>query len=346
MQSMAESRASLVVTVDVEMDCAWAKPNRIALRNLRTLTRFQDLCDAFDVVPTYLLTYECTAMDEALSVLLPIAETRRCEVGHHLHVWTTPPFQDEGIPGIDTAWLHAYQYMLPDSLFMEKAECLLRAIETAYHLRPVSHRAGRWAVDRRTLLWLRDNGFAVDTSVVPCSDLAGPIADAGGPCCFDLPAMPYLWDLGSGHTVLEVPLTVSVPGEGLRRFLAAMLRTEFPGAACVARLLRKTLKVGKPLRPYPQYPAGTLSAIANAALRNGAQVLNLMLHSSELAPACSPSSSTVEQTQLVWNRLAEVLAYARQRGLVSRKLSELGDVLRQTNSVSTGVLPESSDPHP
>mgnify|MGYP001573000618 CR=1 FL=1 len=82
-----------VVTVDTEADDAWSCPNQIRLDNLKQLPRFQGLCDKFGIVPTYLLAYECAHRDEALSILKPLADSRRCEIGHHLHFWTCPPYQ-------------------------------------------------------------------------------------------------------------------------------------------------------------------------------------------------------------------------------------------------------------
>ena len=121
-----------VVTVDTEGDDAWSSPDDVRLENLRELPRFQDLCDEHAVVPTYLLAYECATRDEALSVLKPIADRGRCEIGHHLHVWTTPPFHREGPKGVDGEWIQAFQFQLPDSLFVEKAESLRQAIEKSF----------------------------------------------------------------------------------------------------------------------------------------------------------------------------------------------------------------------
>ena len=128
-----------------------------------TLERFQDLCDQYNVVPTYLLAYECATRDEALKILKPLSENRRCEIGHHLHVWTTPPFQRAGPTGVDLDWIHAFQFQLPDSLFTEKAECLRQAIEKNFGRSPTSHRAGRWGIDQRTVDWMASTGFIVET---------------------------------------------------------------------------------------------------------------------------------------------------------------------------------------
>ena len=156
-----------VVTVDTEADDAWSRPDQLRLDNLKQLPRFQDLCDKFGIVPTYLLAYECAHRDEALSILKPLADSRRCEIGHHLHVWTCPPYQSTSGDGIDRDWILAHQFLLPDSLFVKKAERLRQEIETNFGRSPTSHRAGRWGIDQRTVDWLASAAFIVETSLRP-----------------------------------------------------------------------------------------------------------------------------------------------------------------------------------
>ncbi|OGU32223.1 MAG: hypothetical protein A2057_04735 [Ignavibacteria bacterium GWA2_35_9] len=98
-----------IVTVDTEFDDAWTKPETIKLDNVKEIPRSQVLCQKYNIIPTYLLTYECAVREEAVSVLKPISEAEKCEIGHHLHAWSTPPFQKENIRrDIDLDWLHAY----------------------------------------------------------------------------------------------------------------------------------------------------------------------------------------------------------------------------------------------
>ena len=56
-----------VVTVDTESDDAWSKPEIIKLDNLKEIPRFQNLCEKYDILPTYLLSYECAAREEGVS---------------------------------------------------------------------------------------------------------------------------------------------------------------------------------------------------------------------------------------------------------------------------------------
>lgn len=326
-----------VVTVDTEADDAWSKPEKTELRNLREIPKFQDICERHGVFPTYLVTHECATRDEALSVLKPIADSNGCEIGHHLHSWTTPPFQKEKHSGVDSAWIHAYQFELPDSLFKEKAECLRDAIEKAYGKSPTSHRAGRWGIDQRTIDWLIENGFTVDSSVVPLRNYSkntGRIIY--GPSFYSSPLGPYLWHGTSIYendntSLIEIPITVDIPKRFSERICASYMRRQLSGSVVVDRLFKR-LGGGKVLRPNPRYPDGTLSSIVDTVIRQGLPVLNLMLHSSELSLGCSPSSRTKEDCARVWKRLEEVFKYVRRAGITSTSLSGAAALLREKSS--------------
>ena len=89
-----KNKPIFIVTVDTESDDAWLKPEVIKLDNIKMIPRFQDLCEKYDIFPTYLLTYECASREESISVFKPILDRQKCEIGHHLHIWSTPPFKN------------------------------------------------------------------------------------------------------------------------------------------------------------------------------------------------------------------------------------------------------------
>ncbi len=318
-----------VVTVDTEADDAWNHPEEITLSNLREIPRFQALCDAYHVVPTYLVTYECATRDESLAILKPIADTGRCEIGHHLHVWTTPPFEKAGSAGVDLAWIHAYQFELSDGLFEEKAECLYDAIEKAFGRPPTSHRAGRWGIDQRTVNWMIRRGFLVDSSVVPfmsASKGVGKREPRGH--FYGAPYIPYAWPsepaAPDGESFLtEIPVSVYVPGSFLEKLCANYLARKWPGVDMVDRLYRRLLGGEGILWPAPQYREGTHLRILNSAMGHRVPVLNLMLHSSELSLGCSPFSRTKEDAGRVWTILEGLFQYVHALGVTPASLSSV-----------------------
>lgn len=321
-----------VVTVDTEADDAWSHPDQIRLENLKQLPRFQDLCDRFGIVPTYLLTYECANRDEALSILKPLAESRHCEIGHHLHVWTCPPYQSTSGDGIDRDWIHAHQFLLPDSLFIAKSESLRHEIETNFGRSPTSHRAGRWGIDQRTVDWLVSNAFIVETSLRPTMRLPKTLGTHAS-TEYRLNRNPYAWhgrsqDNSDSKLVIEIPATVNVPDGLLGRSCRQWLCEGRPFDGTVTRIYRKVGGL-RMLRPDPNYRPGALPQIMGNAITQGVTVINLMLHSSELALNCSRFTRSRNNLDRVWAHLSEIFEFTKRREIISQQITEVGRLVLQ-----------------
>lgn len=315
-------KPSFVLTVDVEADDAWNHPDSISLTNMKQIPRFQALCEAYGIKPTYLLAYECVTRDEALSVLKPIHDRGMCEIGHHLHVWTTPPFEREHPAGIDTAWLRAYQSELPDGLFTEKAVCLKEAITSAFGVAPTAHRAGRWGIDQRTITWLGENGFLVDTSVVPLTDWRNCVGKhVGGPCFYEQPLQPYLWCSGDGY-VTEVPVSIDVYPKAWLRMLVWLMQNGSAGTSFVDKIYR-ICGGGRMLRPDPRYEDGYYLGFFDRLLALGSPVINMMLHSSELAVGGSPFSQNEQDCTRVWDAIETVFRYVKGSDITPCVVSDI-----------------------
>ena len=83
------------------------------------------------------------------------------------------------------------------------------------------------------------------------------------------------------------------------------------------------------LRPDPAYAPGYLSKTIERAITQGVTVINLMLHSSELALHCSPFTRTVEGLDSIWAHLEDAFRYARDCGIDSEGISDVGRLVRQ-----------------
>src|SRR5579871_1036624 len=55
---------AFLITIDTEGDDIWARPREVTTKNARFLPRFQALCEAFALRPTYLVNFEM-AKDDA-----------------------------------------------------------------------------------------------------------------------------------------------------------------------------------------------------------------------------------------------------------------------------------------
>ena len=153
----------LAITVDTEAD--WADQRLNELTNIDQLHYLQDMCGRYDGLPSYLVTYEVANSTRSVDVIRSYLDNGECEVGHHMHIWTTPPFEKPNKCGVDERWFLGIQSEISDEMFAKKMHNLHKAIQENFNVRPESHRAGRWSVDRRTLQWLKDNDYVVDTSV-------------------------------------------------------------------------------------------------------------------------------------------------------------------------------------
>jgi len=159
----ADERASVLVGIDTEADDQWSHEGRrrIQVRNAERLPALQALFESFGVRPSYVVSYEMATREESAPILKELARSGRCEIGTHLHPWSSPPFRPEDLDG------HTYPHNLPPELLERQITELTGVIETNLGARPTSYRAGRNGFDGRTLPILERLGYTVDTSVDP-----------------------------------------------------------------------------------------------------------------------------------------------------------------------------------
>ena len=217
-----------LATVDTEADDQWSLEGRrrLAVKNAACLPRLQALCDRFDVRPTYLVTHEMATKPEASNVLKALRQGGRCEIGAHLHPWSSPPYREEDLVG-------RYPSQLPDDLLARQMRELTDVIASELGVRPVSYRAGRHGFDARNLHELEWLGYTVDSSVDPLFNEVR----LGGRAYAGAPVAPYHPDRSDvcragASPVLEVPVSSgtlpSLP-KGTRRLVRAA-----PSAAVAA----------------------------------------------------------------------------------------------------------------
>lgn len=282
------------ITIDTEADNAWNDPQNIKLENIWAVKRFQELCEKYSIKPTYLIAYECATRDEAIKILKPILDKDSCEIGHHLHTWTTPPYTKPNKSGdIDLNYLHTYQSDLSDDIFYRKANNLKNAIIENYGVKPKSHRAGRWGIDRRSLKWLDDNEFLVDSSIVPFKDYTKD----GGP---DFRINKKNKEMIGNLKLNEIPVTVSteINKETLKLISNKLLSSN----QLYSKLYNRLSKV-KMLRPNPIYEMNFFDMCIEKEIKRGNNNITMMLHSSELALGCSPFSMNQNDLDKVWQQL-------------------------------------------
>jgi len=315
------------VTIDVESDNAWADPTDLSLKNLNTLPKFQHLCNEYNIIPTYLLSYETLSDETFVSFLRGLVNNGECEVGMHPHVWTIPPFIEEK-DGIDMAITRHYQSMLDENILVEKLETLQREIQDKIGISPTAHRAGRWGLCIRTVNWLAKVGYISDTSVVPYKSFPDPALDKKiYPNYYYASPYPYHMSrrsiLNKGNLgLVEVPTTninrIVIPT--IVKFADRMKNKR--GGARLKKLLDRLSMYPMELRPYPEYSSGTLPKITEIAIEKGLPIINLMFHSSELMIGGSPYSLDEKKTEQIWDHIEEVFSFAKCNNFLSLGISK------------------------
>ncbi len=310
----------VIITVDVEADGAWTRSEKVTVENLRALPRFQSLCDRFGMKPTYLCTYEVVRADD-FAPLAAWQKADRCEVGSHLHPWTTPPFNRKDAAQIDTSEYPGYPSELSPERFREKMKVLGDAIASRTGRAPTSYRAGRWGFSKEQIGVLLELGYVVDCSVTPLVDRSGHkgLRD-GGPDFRMAPVAPY-WlseeDVCSpGRSrLLEVPVTILQTNDVLRTSGTARWAWSKLHGSRGAGLLNRAMSLDPLwLRPYRHMNARKLRRVYRTARKLELPVVEMMFHSSELYPGASPSFPDQASIERVYGMIEATLETMRAEG--------------------------------
>ncbi len=315
---------SLLVTIDAEEDDAWAGHPETTTRNAAFLPRFQALCEAHGIAPTYLTNYEMACDPVFVEFARDALARGTAEIGMHLHAWNSPPL----VPLGHEDFRHGpYLIEYPDDVAQRKVEFLTRFLEDTFSVQMVSHRAGRWALNAFYVRVLSEFGYKVDCSVTPHLDWTGHRGAPGGRGGSDYRGFPErsYWIGGDDISrpaksdVLEVPMTIiDRAPSGLARIARS--------ASQVSKLPERALRRACPvewMRPNG-HNLKSMLRIIDLAERERWPYIEFMLHSSELMPGGSPTFSTPDAVATLYDHLAAVFSRAAS-GFRGRRLAEFYD---------------------
>lgn len=159
---------TLFVVVDTEAEFDWSRPmDRMdaGVGAIQHLDRGQAVFDRYGLRPVYVVDYPVTTNPDSVATLRAILDRGGCEIGAHLHPWTTPPFAE---PLSDR---NSYPGNLPRALEFEKMTNLIQAIERSFGVKPLFYKAGRYGFGPNTAAILAELGIRVDFSFLPGADL-------------------------------------------------------------------------------------------------------------------------------------------------------------------------------
>lgn len=272
---------AVLAVVDTEADDQWSAAGRreMSVRNAERLPGLQALFERCGVRPTYVVTWEMATRPESAAVLRSLAATGRCEIGTHLHPWSSPPFRPEDQKS------HTYPHNLPPELLERQITELTDAIQSNLGVRPTTYRAGRNGFDGRTLPVLERLGYTVDTSVDPLFNER----TKGGMVFAGAPVEPYHPDYADvrrpgASRILEIPITAATL-PGLPKTVEALYAhlKPIPWRGAFRRLGIR------PVWLRPSYSSlADMTALADRLRARGAPCFNVIFHSSEILPGGSP----------------------------------------------------------
>lgn len=297
-------RPILCVIVDAEEEFHWGRP--VSPRNnttssIRHQKRAHAVFSCYDVRPTYLVTYPVASDPAAASVLRELLTDGSCDIGAQLHPWVTPPFDgaaDEkaSFPG-----------NLPVALERAKLHRLADTIRDSFGAQPTAYKAGRYGFGPATAGLLEDEGFLVDTSLIPRTRYT----DAGGP---DFAAFDYgpFW-FGAKRRLLELPVTRALTG--LLAGVAPGLydrtqRKPFRSLRAPGLLARAGLLERITLSPEGSDLAAMLR-LTHTLLNRGERIFTLSYHSPSLDPGNTPYVRTQRDLAVFLDRLSGYLNFFR-----------------------------------
>ena len=290
-------KKNFIITVDTEGDNQWNIYNGqdITTENANFIPRFQEMCEGFGFKPVYLVNYEMANNDFLMDYLKKKQKEGVCEIGTHLHSWNSPPEHElerkfEGNP---------YITEYPEQIVYEKIDFMTKLIESKVGIRPVVHRAGRWASSDCLFDILSELGYIADCSVVSgCNMLnyPGKTVSYG----FDYRTYPNEAYLVKDN-LIEIPMTV----KHIQHTLA--------GKSIKNRA--KNLIVGKDrwLRPAIS-TVKEMKLNIDERVENGSDYAEFMIHSTELMPGGSPYFKNSRDVEREYKDMRTIFTYAVQCG--------------------------------
>lgn len=293
---------AFIITVDTEGDNLWAyrQGDMITTHNARYIPKFQQQCESFGFKPVYLVNYEMLCDEEFVTYVRDKQLQGLCEVGLHLHAWNTPP-----IYALEAKYgSNPYLLEYPQKIMYEKFDVLYKLFCQKIGCKPISHRAGRWAMNGVYFELLQSYGIAVDCSVTPGIDwscVKG--ANMGGSDYSKSPKSAHY--VGS---VLEVPHTVKKS----HKPLCGSLRHKL-----------KTLLCGENLQLRPAvFSFEQMAEVVNMAQKGNDDYIEFMIHSSELMPGASPYAIDQNGVDKITEKIESIFAYVKSKGYVGKTLAE------------------------
>lgn len=315
-----------IITIDTEGDNLWDwKPGMpIGTENINYLLRFQELCENFGFKPVWLTNYEMLNDTRYVDFISKVIEKDTGELGMHLHAWNTPPEYE--LPIVQSG--HPYLIEYPIEVMEEKIATMTTMIKERCGVKPISHRAGRWAMNQNYFDLLIKYGYEIDCSVTPHVNWMSSVGRTYGAYGSDYSNMPekvYMVE-NSEKTgkIMEVPMTI--------RHKNIWITPEHKTLKEYVKSIYRTIKgVDIWMRPTNDNLNGLKKLILT---EKKAEYIMFMLHSSELMPGGSPTFKSKESIEklyvdlnVIFSLVAESFEGCTLKEFYYEKLKEINKIV-------------------
>lgn len=295
MEKCTVNKGYFLITIDTEGDNLWLAKDikgTVTTENAKYLFRFQELCEKYGFVVTYLTNYEMALDPQMIELGRSGIKKGTVEIGSHIHAWNQPPYfplikriGDKGKP-----FLGEY----PKLVIYRKLERLTKLLEDTFQCRILSHRGGRWYMDQEVLQMLEELGYIADCTFTPgisWKETKGWGIGSYGSCYKNSPNTafyPIYKARGKSRqfNILEIPVTIDRIREG--------------GAMYWLRPNGKNLQ--------------QMKALVKKAQSENREYVEFMLHSSEFMPGGSPLFRNKGMVDYLFRDLEDLFAYAIELG--------------------------------
>ncbi|MBI5180233.1 MAG: polysaccharide deacetylase family protein [Nitrospirae bacterium] len=311
----------LIITIDTEED-NWGdfSPTGYTLENIKKIPELQELFDEFNVKPTYLLTYPVATDKKSVSIFKKILKQGKCEIGTHCHPWNTSPFEEE------TNERNSMLCNLPADLQYRKLSSLHNTIVKKFGITPVSFRAGKWGYDKNVAKNLYKLGYKADTSITAYTDWSASF----GPDFSDILPKPFrfsiedIFSASSNGRMIEIPATVDYLYQnfGFSNILFKLFARNTINKMRLIGILNRLNLLNKVWLSPENSDSKDMIKLAKSMKRKNYNLINMFFHSSTLKAGLTPFVKTKEDERQFLQRIREFLAFARDEGIKSIKLSE------------------------
>lgn len=283
-----------IITIDTEGDNLWnVKDTERKIRNITNknglyIERFQELCEKYGFIPSYLTNYEMSQSELFVDMAKKGLNNKTLEIGMHMHAWNSPPyykleFQKNG----NNAYLGEY----PHKIIKEKLKFLTETLEDTFSVKMTSHRGGRWFLNDYILKCLEELGYLTDCTVSPgvsWNDNVGYTKHSKGRnwSRFEDKVfyLQYKNILKGKSNILEIPATI--------------------------REKEKNYKVW--MRPNGKNLKDLLW-LTDEVYNTSGNYLEFMLHSSELMPGGSPTFKTKKDIERLYHDLEILFQHIKSK---------------------------------